>query len=114
MFGEVFSEVKHGCQPSLNDRLPLFKHNTNKTQTCNCGGAESDAVAIVWPDICNYGAGKKNAISKTHNKRQRGRMYENMMWNLCVTLSSPSLCLVTTREGRTSSRESRMRETWVT
>lgn len=41
-------------------------------------------------------------------------MYENMIWNLCVTLSSPSLCLVTTREGRTSSSESRMRETWVT
>lgn len=30
--GEVFLKVKHGCQPSLKDCLPLFKHNTTKTQ----------------------------------------------------------------------------------
>lgn len=111
MVGEVLLEVKRGCQHCLKDCLPLFKHNTTKTQTCNCGSAESDAVAIVWLDICNYGAGKKNTISKTYNKRQRGRKYENTIWNLCVKLSLPSSCLVTPREGRTSSSK---RRTWVT
>lgn len=90
----------------------FFKHNTTKTQTCNCGSAESDAVAIVWPDISNCGGKKKkNTISKIYNVRPRGRKYKNMIWNLCVKLSSLTSCLVTIREGRTSSR--RMRETGV-
>lgn len=83
------SEVKRACQPSLNDCLPLFKLNTIKTQTCNCGRAESDAVAIVWPDICNYGA-EKNVICKMCSEWLRGRTFENMIWNPCVRSSFPS------------------------
>lgn len=87
--GGDISEVKRACQPSLNDCLPLFKLNTIKTQTCNCGGAESDAVAIVWPDVCNYGA-EKNVICKMYSERLRGRAFENMIWNPCVGSSFPS------------------------
>lgn len=83
------SEVKRACQPSLNDCLPLFKLNTIKTQTCNCGRAESDTVAIVWPDICNYGA-EKNVICKMCSEWLRGRTFENMIWNPCVRSSFPS------------------------
>lgn len=87
--GGGISEVKRASQPSPNDCLPLFKLNTIKTQTCNCGRAESDAVAIVWPDICNYGA-EKNVISKMYSERLRGRTSENMILNPCVRSSFPS------------------------
>lgn len=87
--GGDITEVKRGCQPSLNNCLPLFKLNTIKTQTCNCGRAESDAVAIVWPDICNYGA-EKNVICKMYSEGLRGRKFENMIWNPCVRSSFPS------------------------
>lgn len=73
MVGEVLLEVKRGCQHCLKDCLPLFKHNTTKTQTCNCGSAESDAVAIVWLDICNYGAGKKKYNLKNLQQKAERR-----------------------------------------
>lgn len=82
--GEVISEVKHGCQPAPNDCLPLLKLNTTKTQTCNCGGAESDAVAIVWTDICNYGTGEKKPYYLENTVRaEREKEWKHDLESVC-------------------------------